>query len=311
MPALMPAFVRLNLSSGCFTPPATIDRPRMSSRLPRMLPVIDAFTRSTRPAWSATIAMMSSAALPNVALRSRPAWGRTRRDLLRRLTHEAGERQHAETRGDEHEDRRGVHVVEHDRRRHGQQQHPPEPGDLRLRLRARASRPTADAARAPAPPPPVARASPGVPAAPAVPGAASPAAPGESAAPVSRARSFPASRPPCFSCRLLSCRSCPSGRSCRAGRRGRRWRRHRRGAIPARAATSAITISAGIPLSLRNRVSAPRRSVSAAKQHLRLERPLAGGARLEQAPRMRGQRHPFRLGRVTPHPHALLPVLQD
>ena len=40
-----------------------------------LAPDVDAFTRSTRPAWSATIAMMSSAALPNVALRSPPSVG--------------------------------------------------------------------------------------------------------------------------------------------------------------------------------------------------------------------------------------------
>ena len=43
-----------------------------------MLPVIDAFTSSTRPARSATIAMMSSAALPKVALSSPPMVGPVR-----------------------------------------------------------------------------------------------------------------------------------------------------------------------------------------------------------------------------------------
>ena len=40
-----------------------------------MLPVIDALTSSTWPSLSATIAMMSSAALPNVALRKPPTAG--------------------------------------------------------------------------------------------------------------------------------------------------------------------------------------------------------------------------------------------
>ena len=43
-----------------------------------MLPVIDAFTRSTSPARSATIAMMSSAALPKVALSRPPMVGPVR-----------------------------------------------------------------------------------------------------------------------------------------------------------------------------------------------------------------------------------------
>ena len=45
----------------------------------KALDVIDAFTSSTRPPWSATTAMMSSAALPNVALRKPPMAGPDRR----------------------------------------------------------------------------------------------------------------------------------------------------------------------------------------------------------------------------------------
>ncbi len=43
-----------------------------------MLPVIDAFTRAMCPLLSATIAMISSAALPNVALRNPPQAGPAR-----------------------------------------------------------------------------------------------------------------------------------------------------------------------------------------------------------------------------------------
>ena len=60
------------------TPPAISARPRISSRLPRMLPVIEALTSSTRPARSATIAMISSAALPKVALSRPPIVGPVR-----------------------------------------------------------------------------------------------------------------------------------------------------------------------------------------------------------------------------------------
>src|SRR2546430_470708 len=60
---------------GRFRPPATSTSPRMSSRLPRIDPASDAFTRSTRPARSATIATISSAALPQVALSKPPVAG--------------------------------------------------------------------------------------------------------------------------------------------------------------------------------------------------------------------------------------------
>ncbi|MEI2827882.1 MAG: hypothetical protein V9F04_16900 [Dermatophilaceae bacterium] len=43
-----------------------------SSRLPMIEPVIEAFTRSSRPALIATMVMMSSAALPSVAFSSPP-----------------------------------------------------------------------------------------------------------------------------------------------------------------------------------------------------------------------------------------------
>ena len=46
-----------------------------------MDPVMDAFTRSKSPARSATIAMISSAALPNVALRRPPTPSPTRSEM--------------------------------------------------------------------------------------------------------------------------------------------------------------------------------------------------------------------------------------
>ena len=46
------------------------------------------------------------------------------------------------------------------------------------------------------------------------------------------------------------------------------------------------------------------------EQHLRLERTLARRARLEQPARVRRQRHPFGLRRITPHPNPLLPILE-
>src|SRR5256885_445388 len=60
-------------------PPTKNESPRTSSRLPTMLPVIDALTSATWPLRSATSAMMSSAALPNVALRKPPHAGPERR----------------------------------------------------------------------------------------------------------------------------------------------------------------------------------------------------------------------------------------
>ena len=50
-------------------------RPSTSSRLPMIEPVIDALTTSISPAWRAKNAMISSAMLPNVALRMPPTCG--------------------------------------------------------------------------------------------------------------------------------------------------------------------------------------------------------------------------------------------
>ena len=73
--AMLVAAVRLNFCDRRPIPPTKNEKPRTSSRLPMMLPVIDALTSSTWPSPSATTAMISSAALPNVALRKPPHAG--------------------------------------------------------------------------------------------------------------------------------------------------------------------------------------------------------------------------------------------
>ena len=78
----------------------------MSSRLPRMLPVIDAFTRSTRPACRRDDRDDEFGGVAERGVEQATEGGAgARRDLLRRLSHEAGERQHAEAGGDEDEHR--------------------------------------------------------------------------------------------------------------------------------------------------------------------------------------------------------------
>src|SRR4029453_6562124 len=69
------AAVALNLGRGSFSPAARSVAPRTKRRFPRMLPVMDAFTTAVCPAFSAAMATMSSAALPNVAFRSPPSPG--------------------------------------------------------------------------------------------------------------------------------------------------------------------------------------------------------------------------------------------
>jgi len=66
--ALNTCFLRPRLK-----PPAKTAAPNTSSRLPRMAPVMDAFTTSSCPLRSAAMAMMSSAALPNEAFISPPS----------------------------------------------------------------------------------------------------------------------------------------------------------------------------------------------------------------------------------------------
>src|SRR5258705_5241309 len=77
--AVLFAEVRLNFCERRPSPPTKNERPSTSSRLPTMLPVIEALTSSTWPLRSATTAMMSSAALPKVALRNPPQPGPDRR----------------------------------------------------------------------------------------------------------------------------------------------------------------------------------------------------------------------------------------
>ena len=74
--ARMPVLLKV-----CFSrrhPPENIARPRTNSRLPMIEPAIDAFTRSTSPALNAKMPMMSSGALPKLALRSPPMTGLVR-----------------------------------------------------------------------------------------------------------------------------------------------------------------------------------------------------------------------------------------
>src|SRR4029077_8557159 len=65
--------VRLNRCSLYFVPPHRIDSPSTSRMLPIIEPVIDALTTLLRPFESATTAMISSAAFPNVAFNNPPA----------------------------------------------------------------------------------------------------------------------------------------------------------------------------------------------------------------------------------------------
>ena len=78
MVAPTPAAVLLKLCTENRTPPANRLAPNTSRTLPMMLPVIDALTTSSSPALRANIEMISSAALPKVALSSPPMPGPTR-----------------------------------------------------------------------------------------------------------------------------------------------------------------------------------------------------------------------------------------
>lgn len=74
-------------------------------------PVMDALTTSMRPALSAIKAMISSQALPNVALtRTTDGGSGVMRDVLACLAHDLGQRHDRQT-GDEHDhDGRHLHV---------------------------------------------------------------------------------------------------------------------------------------------------------------------------------------------------------
>ena len=80
--AIMPTCARApmvaKVCTGWRSPPARKAAPRTSSRLPMIEPVIEALTTSSMPARSATRAMISSAALPSVALRKPPIASPTR-----------------------------------------------------------------------------------------------------------------------------------------------------------------------------------------------------------------------------------------
>src|SRR6266487_3592415 len=65
--------VRLKRCSLYFVPPHKIDSPSTSRMLPIIEPAIDALTTLLRPFESAITAMISSAALPNVAFNNPPA----------------------------------------------------------------------------------------------------------------------------------------------------------------------------------------------------------------------------------------------
>ena len=93
---------RLKRSSLCVQPPTSIARPSTISRLPRIEPVSEALTISVSPARRAMKPMISSAALPNVALSRPPSPGPDAvREVLGGLAHQAGERQDGQARDDE------------------------------------------------------------------------------------------------------------------------------------------------------------------------------------------------------------------
>ena len=69
------AAMRLKRSSLCFHPPNSMAKPRTISMLPMIEPVSEALTISVSPARRAMKPMMSSAALPKVALRRPPTPG--------------------------------------------------------------------------------------------------------------------------------------------------------------------------------------------------------------------------------------------
>jgi hypothetical protein len=73
--AFMPAMVGEKLWAPFFKPPRSRLAPRTSSTLPMIEPMIDALTIVVRPAERAKMVMISSAALPKVALRMPPMRG--------------------------------------------------------------------------------------------------------------------------------------------------------------------------------------------------------------------------------------------
>src|SRR5665811_1522302 len=73
--ALTPAICALNFWVPFFNPPSSNDAPSTSRTLPMIEPAMLAFTTVTSPSRSATIVMISSAALPSVAFSRPPIFG--------------------------------------------------------------------------------------------------------------------------------------------------------------------------------------------------------------------------------------------
>ena len=103
------ATVRLNSCFVNFRPPLKNEKPRTNNRLPMIEPVIEALTTPSKPLASANRAMISSAALPKVALlggSSHPGrqWDdrETRDDEQRSWTVESGHKAHNYRDGHEH-----------------------------------------------------------------------------------------------------------------------------------------------------------------------------------------------------------------
>ena len=98
-PALVWAEDLLKTCFSRFHPPASIAPPETSSRLPRIEPVSDARTTSLSPLVSAMMPMISSAALPKVALSNPPQVGPVPLGkLLGRLPHHVRQRHHPQPR---------------------------------------------------------------------------------------------------------------------------------------------------------------------------------------------------------------------
>jgi len=76
--AFIAAWRRSKVWMPCRSPPRKMARPITSSRLPSTEPMIEARTSSTSPSLRAKMVMISSAALPSVALSSPPMRGPTR-----------------------------------------------------------------------------------------------------------------------------------------------------------------------------------------------------------------------------------------
>ena len=101
MELCVPAASLLNFCSLNLRPPRSAERPSTRRRLPTIEPISEARTTSTSPLITATIAMMSSVALPKVAFRRGPSdrLSAILCQLLRRVSHQSGKRNNRETGG--------------------------------------------------------------------------------------------------------------------------------------------------------------------------------------------------------------------